>query len=223
MASLVPLGVLYLQQLIFRVDPNHLAVAFPPSAILFGALFAYSSRPQGKMFKMARFILVSAVSLLMLLMLYKNIESYIKAVYVKPFIKRSIEPVSFKRGRVYIPDDVRDEFLQLVKYVRENTEGTRSIYVGQLNHSVPQMGWFDLIYFLTDRLPPVKSYVMIPGFQSKDDVQKEMILNLKNNKVKVLLLRDYGDTDTLGPLDKYIREAYRLDKIIGSHHIHVKK
>ena len=80
-----------------------------------------------------------------------------------------------------------------------------------------------MIYFLTGRLPAVKYHVMVPGLQSRDDIQEEMILSLKRHNVRVIILRDFGETDIYGPLDKYIRREYRVDKIIDGQHIYVKK
>ncbi len=221
---LIMLGIFYLQQLIFRTDGNHLAVSFPPSAILFGILFSYRLNSRQRFFSMIKIVFVSFMSLLMFLFFYRNTEKYIKDIYVKPYIKRSIEPVTFKQGTIYIPDDVREEFVSLIKYVEDNTKKNERIYVGHLKHNIPQWGWFDLIYFLTDRFPASRYYVMMPGVQSRANIQEEMALSLKRNNTRVLLLRDFGgEAPPLGPLDKYIRKEYRLDKVIDSYHIYVKK
>lgn len=222
LSVLLPLGIFYLQQLIFRTDANHLAVSFPPTAILFGILFSYRINLKQRFFSIIKIVFIAYLSLLVILFTYQSAEKYIKDVYIKPFIKKSIEPASFKQGTIYIPDDGRDEFVSLVKYVESNTQKNEKIYVGHLRHNVPQMGWFDLIYFLADRLPAIRYYVMIPGFQSRVDVQEEMILSLERNSARILLLRDFGNTQTMGPLDKYIRKEYELDKIIGTYHIYVK-
>ena len=220
---LVLLGVFYLQQLVFRVDGNHLAVSFPPVAILFGVLFTHKDSLQWKPFRICKVAMIAAVSLLMVLFFYRSTEKYIKDIYVKPFIKKSIEPVSFKQGTIYLPDDEKDTFVALVDFVEKNTKPGERIYLGHLKHNVPQMGWFDLVYFLADRIPAVKYHVMIPGFQSQADIQEEMAESLKRHDVRIVLLRDFGETDTLGPLDKYIRKEYKLEKIIGTYHIYAKK
>lgn len=220
---IIVLGIAYLQQLVFRTDDNHLAVAFPPSAILFGALFTYAHNHRRKFFGILKKIFIFYISLLVILLVYHSMERYIKEIYTKPFIKMETEPVTFKQGTIYIPDDVRDTFVTLAKYIEENTAPGERIYIGSLKHNVPQMGWFELLYFLTERLPGVKYYVMIPGFQTIPDIQEEMVESLKRNKVRVVLLRDYGETDILGPLDRYIRKVYKLDKIIDSYYIYVKK
>lgn len=220
---LILLGVFYLQQLIFRTDTNHLAVSFAPSAILFAALFTYKHDKKWRFFKALKVVLIAYMSLLMILVLYRGTEKYIKDVYIKPFIKNSIEPATFKQGTIYLPDDAIDTFVKLVEYIEKNTAPDEKIYVGFLKHNVPQMGWFDLIYFLADRLPAVKYYLPIYGFQSRPDIQIEMAKSLKRQNAKVLLLRDFGESDTLGPLDKYIRKEYKLDKVIDTYNIYVKK
>ena len=163
------------------------------------------------------------MSLLVVLLVYHSIERYIKETYVKPFIKREIEPVAFKQGTLYLPDDIRDEFTSLLRYIKDNTKEGEKIYIGSLSHNVPRYGWFDLLYFLSERLPAVRHYFILPGFQSRQDIQEEMIESLKQNNTRLLLLRDYGDTATLGPLDKYIRTEYKLVTIIYSYHIYAKK
>ena len=221
LSVLIVLGIAYLQQLVFRVDSNHLAASFPPIAVLFGVLFSY--RLKSRALNILRIIFISFAILLVTLFLYKGIEKYIKDILIKPFVKKSIIATKFERGSVYIPDDVRDNFVELVEYINDNTvEGDR-IYIGNLNHNVPQMGWFDLIYFLTDRTPAVKYFILIPGLQSRDDIQKEMILSLEENNAKLILLRDYGNADNFGPLDNYIRKEYKLDIIKYPYYIYVKK
>jgi hypothetical protein len=220
---LLTLGILYLQQLIFRVDGNHFAASFPPAAILFGIFFSYRHNYRWKFLGTLKIALILFMTLLMALLFYRNTEKYIKDIYIKPFVKKSLRPIRFSRGRIYIPDDGRDDFVSLVRFIQGNTKKNEKIYIGHLNHKVPQMGWFDLIYFLTDRLPAVRYHVMIPGFQSRDDIQKEMALSLKQNNTGILLLRDFGEAASRGPLDKYIREQYRLDRIIGVYHIYVKR
>jgi len=223
LSVLIPLGVFYLEQLVFRTDGNHLAVSFPPTAILFGLLFTCEYNIRRRLFKVIKIILIAYVTLLMVLFFYRNTEKYIKDIFIKPYIKKSIEPVAFKQGTLYLPDDGRDTFVALTEYIEQNTEPGEKIYIGHLKHNVPQMGWFDLLYFVTDTFPAVKYHVMMPGFQSRADIQEKMIDSLRDNNVKIVLLRDFGESDTLGPLDKYIRKEYTLDKMIDSYHIYAKK
>ena len=220
LSILIFLSIGYLQQLIFRVDDNHLAASFPPVAILFGVMFSYKLKT--RVLNILKIIFISFSILLVTLFIFKGTEKYIKDVFVKPFIKKSIKPVKFERGSIYIPDDVRDNFVKLVEYVNNNTEQGDTIYIGNLNHNIPQMGWFDLIYFLTDRTPAVKYFILLPGLQSRSDIQEEMILSLEKNNAKLILLRDYGNTENLGPLDNYIRKNYKLDTIKKPYHIYVK-
>lgn len=221
---LLCLGVFYLQQMMVRTDTVHLAAAFAPSAVLFGVMFTYKTGYRNIFFRTAYTLIILFMSLLMALYFYRNTERYFKDTYAKAVIKKTIKPVAFKQGTLYVPDDGRDMLLSLMKYVENNTGKTEKIYIGSLNHSVPQYGWYELIYFLTERLPAVKYYEIHPGLQDKADIQEEMILSLRQNRTRILLLRDYkSETKTLGPLDKYIRKEYRLDKVIDSYHIYVKK
>ena len=218
------LGIFYLQQVIVRTDAPHLAAAFPISSILFTAMFSYEARYRNRIFKAIKVLAISFVSLLMALYFYKNVESHFKDVYGKAFIKKTIKPTAFKQGTLYVPDDGRDAFLALIKYVEENTAEGEKIYMGNLNHSVPQYGWYELIYFLTERLPAVRYYEIHPGLQDREDIQREMIESLKENKTKTLLLRDYESNEApLGPLDKFIRKEYKLDTLIDTYHIYVKQ
>lgn len=219
---LLLLAAFYLQQVIVRADPGHLAAAFAPSAILFGLLFTYDMG-KSKFLKAVKTAGIFYVSLLMALFIYKNLELYYKNFIAKTFIKKTIKEVKFKHGSAYLPDDGRADFIALVKYIEDNTVAGEKIYIGNLKHMVPQYGWNELVYFLTERLPAVKYYEMHPGLQDDEAVQREMVRSLEENGTRVLLLRDFGDTQKLGPLDKYIKASYRADKIIGSCHIYVKK
>ena len=221
---LLLLGVSYLQQVMVRADEGHLAVASPPFIILFGILLSYNPGNKRAFLKGFKIFAVLLTSFLMVLFVFKNTENVFKHIYKRAYIRKTIEPVAFKQGTAYIPDDVRDEFISLVEYIENNTEKTEKIYIGNLNHSVPQFGWYELIYFLTERLPAVKYYEIHPGLQDKENIQEEMILSLRKNNTKILFLRDFkSDRAPLGPLDRYIREEYKLGKIIDSYHIYVKK
>lgn len=217
------LGLVYLQQMIFRTDGNHLSISFVPTTILIGIIFNSGLNYRINISNLIKNIVVIYILLLTVLFMYRATELYIKNIIVKPYIKRTTKPVRFERGTVYIPDDVRDTFVSLVRYVRENTEEGERIYIGPLYHKVGQIGWFDLIYFLTDRMPAVKYYISIPGLQDRSDIQLEMITSLKRNNTKLLLLREFGTAEFLGPLDRFIRKNYRLKKIIDTYHIYVKE
>ncbi|MFA5147116.1 MAG: glycosyltransferase family 39 protein [Candidatus Omnitrophota bacterium] len=222
LSGIITLAVLYLQQLVFRVDDNHLAVSFAPSAVLLGSLFSHRAESRNRPFKVLEMAMLSYVGLLAALLLYHSTERYIKDIYTKPFVKKEVEPAVFERGTIYIPDDVRPVFVELEKFIRENTAGDERIYIGPLRHNVPQIGWFDLLYFLTDRVPAVKYYVMIPGFQTRRDIQEEMIRSLEINNTRFLFLRDFGRSED-GLLDTYIKERYSLVKVIDSYYIYGKR
>lgn len=218
------LGVFYIQQMIVRADAPHLAAAFPPCAILFSALFGYDMKYRNLFLKFAKTASIFFISCLMALYFYANSEFLFREIYRKAFIKKTIRPVQFKEGIVYVPDDERDNVISLINYIKDNTNADEKIYIGSLNHSVPQYGWCDLIYFLTGRMPAVKYYEMHPGLQNSESIQREMIMSLKRDCTRVLLLREFkSDTVPLGVLDIYIRKDYTLDKIIGSYHIYVSK
>lgn len=217
------LGIFYLPQIITRTDIPHLSSNFAPSAILFGGLFGLKINYGKRFFRIFRSLSILFMSFLMTLFVFKNTEFYFKNVYVRAFIKKTTKPVSFKQGTVYIPDDERDTVTSLIAYIENNTEKDEKIYIGSLRHSVPHFGWNDLIYFLTERMPAVKYYELHPGLQERENIQKEMLSSLRENNTRVLLLKDFKDRKApLGPLDEYIRGAYRLDRIIEPYHIYVK-
>ncbi|OGW84682.1 MAG: hypothetical protein A2987_06520 [Omnitrophica bacterium RIFCSPLOWO2_01_FULL_45_10] len=218
------LGILYLQQVMIRTDLPHLASAFAPSAILFAAMFTSEAPIKNMLLRTARISIVSVMSLFMALLLYIAAESYLKETFVKAHIKREIEPVHFDRGTLYVPDDGRDAIISLVAFVKDHTKQNEKIYVGNMDHSVREFNQYHVLYFLTGRMSAVKYYELCAGLQSRFNIQEEMIESLKRDKTRFVILRSYGtDESSLGPLDKFIRENYKLSTIIDTAHIYVKK
>ena len=93
-----------------------------------------------------------------------------------------------------------------------------------MDHSVREFNQYHVLYFLTGRMSAVKYYELCAGLQSRFNIQEEMIESLKRDKTRFVILRSYGtDESSLGPLDKFIRENYKLSTIIDTAHIYVKK
>lgn len=218
------LGAAYLQQSIVRADSSHLAISVIPAAILFGLIFKHETDHGQNSIKIFKILAVSTMALLMALYVFENVSVYIKKVYTIPFKRKTVRPVTFRNGTVYVPNDERAEVVSLAEYIENNTREDEKIYIGNLHHSVPHFGWHTILYFLAGRFPAVKYYEIHPGLQDRDDIQNEMMLSLEKNMTRVVILKDYDDKEfVLGPLDKYIREKYKLDKIIGSSHAYIKK
>lgn len=219
--TVLSLAIFYLQQIIIRTDIPHLASALPPSAILFAAILGIAT-DGNLLYKKIRLGVLVLVSSFIGLLIYIATESYIKETYVKAFIKKTIEPVTFDRGTLYLPDDGRDTVVSLVDYVKNHTTKEDMIYVGNTDHSVNEFNQYHVLYFLSNRLPGVKYYELSAGLQNRPEIQKEMIESLKRNKVKMIILRSYGkDSTAPGPLDRFIRENYKLRKVIDTCYIYV--
>ncbi|NQU95521.1 MAG: glycosyltransferase family 39 protein [Candidatus Omnitrophica bacterium] len=224
LVTLLFLGIFYMQQVMVRADDGHLASASAPFIILFGIIPSFKVSRGKNPLKAFKVLVMIFLSFLMALFVFKNTEELYKHFYKRAYVKKTINPVTFGKSTVYIPDDTRDEFLSLMRYVEQNTDSNDTIYIGSLNHSVPQYGRYELIYFLTGRTPGVKYYEIHPGLQDKKNIQEEMILSLEKSKPRVLLLRDFKTNAARpGPLDKYIRKVYKRNKIIGSYHIYEKE
>lgn len=221
---LLLLGIFYLPQLAVRTDLPHFALAFPPSAILLGVIFTYKAKYGNIFYKTLHRIGLALVTLLLALSVYKAAESYFKETYGRAHIKKTITPVAFKQGTLYVPNDMKETLLALIDYVEKNTSPDEKIYVGPLNHSVHQFSPYQALYFVTERLPAVKYYEGSPGLYDREGVQEEMIGSLSRDKTRVLILRDHKtDTFQPGPLDRFIKSSYRLDKIIDTYRIYVRR
>lgn len=220
---LFTLSLLYLEQVMVRADPCHLAAAFVPATVLFGLLFVYTEEWQNLFLRILKIVTLSFISLLMALYFYKNVELYYRDIIVKPYIKKEMKKIEFKQGAIYVPDDGRRDLLFLVDYVGSNTARDEKIYLGSLRHMAPQYGWNELIYFLAERLPAVKYYELHPGLQDKAAIQEKMVLSLEKNNTRLLLLRNFGDTNESGPLDEYIRKNFRMEKSTPMYDIYLRR
>jgi len=201
--SLVVFGMLTFNQVRVRTDVPHLLTVIQPAVILFGFILgktffttgesAISFRPPHGMFSrgVRLFILlyVFIVTGLFMLLSIKNVDKYIKNAFRKAYKKDIIE-TQFDVGRIYIPKDERNDLLDVVKFVKDNTKPTDKIYVGNIAHWKDDFGGSLILYTLTGRLPSTKYYELAPGLVTDPGVQKEIKESLIRHNVKLIVLQD---------------------------------
>ena len=166
------------------------------------------------------------ILLLLVLLSIKNTDKYIKNVLTKPF-KGDILLLETRRGNVYVPKAEKEDVDSLIKFIDSNSLATDKIFMGFDSHKEISHGGEPMIYFLADRLPSTKYFIMFPGVADQEKTQKEIIASLRN--VKLIALSSEGRIVVESAkgragsdvLDRYIREHYRPVKKIGNYTIYL--
>jgi hypothetical protein len=117
--------------------------------------------------------------------------------------------------------------LEAMRYVRERTRPDERIYVGVKSHD--RFFYSSLrSYWVAGRLPAVRDYFLLPGINTRQDVQERMIADLERDGTRwvVLWLKRDKDTDFrrrrwLGAttLDTWLAEHYALEASFGSYQV----
>lgn len=109
-----------------------------------------------------------------------------------------------------------DDYENLIAKIQRRTEPGERIFVGNARHD--QIFINDaMLYFLSDRLPATRIHELHHGLATTTTtVQRQIIEQLEDNKVRLVVLRDEGELDPrclpLPPdatvLDDYLREHF---------------
>ncbi|GAB4541196.1 MAG: hypothetical protein Fur0020_10540 [Thermodesulfovibrionia bacterium] len=129
----------------------------------------------------------------------------------------------------YIPlrdNDIKD----VIKFIKENTSEGEYIYSGLKDHDALLFN-NALVYFLSERRCATRYHEMNPGFTTLPDVQREIIEELKDKKVRLMVLVsglwNAPDSEThkqdLDILDNYIRDNFELRGAIGEYEIWMRR
>lgn len=121
-------------------------------------------------------------------------------------------------------------YIDLVKYVQNNTKPGEAIFSGVQDHS--RLVVHDaMLYFLTDRPPADRFLELEPGISNTRLGQEELIKSIQQKNVRVIVLADIlSDEPNLTSrsngvkiLDDFIRANYRFDRNFGNQMVFIKK
>ncbi len=142
------------------------------------------------------------------------------------YIVKNVSP-DFERVKYWhVREDIRDT----VAYIKKNTLKNDYIYVGVKNHNKFNFNE-PIIYFLSERDSASRYYVLETGFNTRSEVQEEMVNEFKNRPPRlVLLLTRFRNEPNLSRidskveiLDNYISSNYEYKKTYGFYEIWMKK
>ena len=211
-------GIFTFTQVVVRTDPAHLLTIIAPSAILI-CFIAYKTLYQKHPKKIVKGVLYTFLFVsmgLFVLLSIKNIDKYYKNSYRKIYKKDTIK-TDFGRGSIYLPKEEREEVLDTIKFIQENTAPDEFIYVGNSVHWKDDFGGSIIMYYLAERRPAAKYYEFAPGLITDPKVQEEIKESLIKHNVKIIILQDI-DTEGIREkdipkdrmiLDSFIRANYR--------------
>jgi hypothetical protein len=117
-------------------------------------------------------------------------------------------------------------YAELVDFVRRSTRPGEAIYSGVVDHQRLTVNDV-MIYFLADRPPADRFVVLEPGIANARASQRETILALEAQHVRLLVLLESRSTEPnlssvpsgASELDDYIRTHYRVVQRIGGYRI----
>lgn len=228
---LVLLGIAIFTYAYFGADVTHTMPVMFPAFILSAFIIRKGmarADDQGNMFSVFVRIAAYLIIFLLVLLAIKNTDKYFKNVYQKPYLNKII-PVKTKRGSVYVPTQEAEDIKNLIKYIGENVQTGERFYMGFNSHKNIAHGGEPLIYFLSERLPCTKYFIMFPGVANQETIQKEIIESLKN--VRLVVLGTEGEIVVnaedikagSGLLDKYIRSEYEVGKRFGKYVTYLRR
>lgn len=120
-------------------------------------------------------------------------------------------------------------YIELVKYVQDNTTSGEPIFSGVQDHS--RLFINDaMLYFLTNRPPADRFLELEPGISNTRRGQEEIINALKQKNVRVIVLSDFlsnepnltSRSNGVKILDEFIRANYHFDKSFGDRMVFIK-
>lgn len=142
--------------------------------------------------------------------------------------KRLIEFNTSRSSGIRVEPEMKP-YIDLVKYVQDNTILGESIYSGVQDHS--RLFVNDaMLYFLTNR-PPADRYLELePGISNTSQGQEEIINALKRKNVHMIVLsnelsnepNNTSRSNGVKILDEFIRANYHLDRSFGNFMVFVK-
>jgi len=228
---LVLSGFSFLPYAYFKDCTMHIFPVIYPALILSGFILEKGfsvTYDFSKKFKYFTKGLSFLILLLLTILLIDNTEMWLKYVYKYPSTKETIL-LKTSRGNVYVWAEEIAEIRELIEFIDENTLPHEKIFLGFHSHKEIAEGNEPMIYFLADRLPPSKYFVLMPGLFVQEKIQKEIIDSLNNvnliiltSKFKIIYNKFKGEIGS-SILDDFIRNNYILIKKIGSYDIYFKK
>lgn len=218
--GLICLGLL--NQMRVRPNLNQGFPAFATSLPLAILLFNYH-----KIFisqrKLLRITLACITFIMSVMLLYVGFKSLL-GLTSAPFL-----PFDTPRTSGVRVEPETKSYIELVKYVQDNTTSGEPIFSGVQDHS--RLFINDaMLYFLTDRPPADRFLELEPGISNTRRGQEEIINALKQKNVRVIVLADFlshepnltSRSNGVKILDEFIRANYRFDKRFGDRMVFIK-
>ncbi|MDD5389269.1 MAG: hypothetical protein PHD37_07980 [Gallionellaceae bacterium] len=120
-------------------------------------------------------------------------------------------------------------YVDMIKYVMDNTKPGEAIYSGVRDHS--RLVYNDaMLYFLTDRPPADRFLELEPGISNTRKAQEEIINSIKQKNVRLIVLSDIlsdepnntSRSNGVSILDEFIRNNYHFDRSFEGRLVFVK-
>jgi hypothetical protein len=131
-------------------------------------------------------------------------------------------PQGLPRIQCLLIDPARAE---AARFVLANTSDDERIFVGLTRHDKIFVN-DNMFYFATGRLPATRWHQFDPGLQTRVDVQREIIAELRAHNVRYIVLESHWDfmsepndsakSSGVHQLDEYIRQNYRAIRHYGN-------
>lgn len=129
------------------------------------------------------------------------------------------------------PEDSAQNYNALVDYIKGRTTPDEFIFSGSVRHDKLFVN-DALIFFASERHAGFRDYHMDPGSTSRRDVQRQIISDLKHNRVRLVVLADLGlpqepnkssESSGVTDLDDYIHAKYTVREKFGPYFVLTKR
>jgi hypothetical protein len=221
-------GIFFYNFVLYRSDDMHLLFSISPAIILFSYLWSRVFAIEKRIHRPVIIALVAFVGFLLILLDIKNSDKFLKNSIIKPLTKKIIR-FETKRGTIYIPYQQEPQVRQLLSFLQTKFRDNDLIFIWYQGASYPEQGTDLILYFFLGKLPPIRQYVVLPGYSNLTKTQEDMIAQLKAKAVRYIILTNTQEgtkEDMLkrkGPLDNYIETGYNLINKIGPYNIYELK
>lgn len=209
----VLMGILFFNHARVRSEHSHLLPTFIPATILFVLLLA--SIPKNKTLRFVIWVLSGLVVLSIVIKPFRMNRKIIRDGYI------SSSRTSFSIERASgIYWDKSEHYEKLIGHIQTTVNENERIFVGNTRHDQVYINDV-MLYFLSNRHCATKYHELHPGLATTVKIQREIVRDLEEQKVRYLVLRDEIRQE---PNESGISSGvFILDNYIGENFSHVEQ
>jgi hypothetical protein len=226
--SLLIFGAASYSYVLYRTDDMHIMSVVSPSIILFGYLWYTSGEIKGRLMKAISRAAVYIICALILLLMIKNGDKFLKNTIVKAWDGRIIKFNNI-RGSIYIPRKEYPSIEGLIRFISANAATGERILIWNKGSASDMFGVDLLVYFFSATIPASRYFIVQKGYTNSYEIQKAVNSSLDKGPVRLVVLVDPAAKEGTvllnkgGLIDEYVKKNFYLAARIGYFEAYLRK